>query len=172
MTIYLASDHGGFELKEQIKTYFKNQKHKVSDLGAAKLDPGDDYPPFAFALAERVGHEDDTAKSWPQRPKGILFCRSGIGVTVAANKVPGARAAAVYDEKMVTHARQRDDVNVIAISGDWTDLETAKKLITKFLETPTLQVERHQRRVLQIIAYESGHQEGGCCGGGCCGGCN
>lgn len=168
MTIYLASDHGGFELKEQIKTFLKNQKLKVSDLGAAKLDPGDDYPPFAFALAERVGHEDDPAKSWVQRPKGILFCRSGIGVTVAANKVPGIRATAVYDEKMVIHARERDDVNVIAISGDWTDLETAKKLITKFLETPTLDVERHRRRVSQIISYESDSCGEGCCGGGCC----
>jgi ribose 5-phosphate isomerase B len=101
--------------------------------------------------------------------KGILFCRSSGGVVIAANKVKGIRAVAAWDEKSAMHAREHNDANIIAIAGDWTDEESAKKIVKIFLETEFTKEDRHVRRINQIMDYEMQMDwMGGCCGGGCC----
>lgn len=166
MTIYVGSDHGGFALKERVKQWLTAKKFAFEDMGAKKLDPQDDYPQFAFAVAEAVSGNYDETKRWGDRTKGIVLCRSAAGVVIAANKVPGIRAAAVFDVRGTIRAREHDDVNVIGISGDWTDEKTTEAIIQAFLETQFSSEPRHARRVAQISEYESS-----CCGGGNGGGC-
>ena len=125
--IYLGADHGGFVLKENIKQFLKEHDLKYEDLGNTILDMDDDYPDYAFAVGERVGKEDAPSKKWKDRAKGILFCRSSGGMVIAANKVKNIRAVAVYDEKGARHAREHNDANIIALSGDWISDEAAKK---------------------------------------------
>ena len=87
--IYLGADHGGFKLKEKIKQWLSEWKLPYEDLGAHKLDPEDDYPQFAFTVAEKVAQADDMTQAWEKRAKGILVCRSAAGMVIAANKVKG-----------------------------------------------------------------------------------
>lgn len=162
--IYLGADHGGFKLKEKIKQWFTEWKLKYEDIGPLRLDPDDDYPQYAFAVAERVSREDAMTDSWKDRAKGILICRSAGGVVIAANKVKDIRAVAVYDTKQARHAREHNDANVIGISGDWMTEKQAKDIIKTWLDTQFSNEERHLRRVNQIREKEF---RGGCCGGGC-----
>ncbi len=158
--IYLGADHGGFELKEKVKLWLSDWGEKYEDLGAKELDPDDDYPQYAFKVAEKVGIEDDMSLNWKQRAKGILLCRSAGGVVISANKLKEARAVGVYDEKMVKHAREHNDANIIAISGDWTKENEAKKLVKTFLDTEFSKEDRHKRRINQIREKE---YQCGCC---------
>ena len=162
--IYLGADHGGFGLKEKIKTWLKDWGYEFTDKGALKLDPEDDYPDFAFAVADEVSSHSDPAKPWEEQDKGILLCRSAAGMIIAANKVPGIRAAAAYDVKGAVQPRTNDDVNILGLSGDWLDDQTAKAIIKAFLETEYSHGERHQRRLDKITEAEI---DGGCCGGEC-----
>jgi ribose 5-phosphate isomerase B len=163
--IYLGADHGGFELKEKIKEWLKEWKLEFKDLGAHKLDPEDDYPQFAFAVAENVSREDDMNSPWKKRAKGILACRSAGGVVIAANKMRDVRAVAVTDEKSAKHAREHNDANVLALSGDWMNDKQAKDIVKIWLDTEFSKEERHRRRINQIREKEYG---GGCgCGGNC-----
>jgi ribose 5-phosphate isomerase B len=148
--IYLGSDHGGFSLKQEI---IKILKHRYEDLGNTVFDKDDDYPEYAFRVAEKVGKEDRQGK-WDERPKGILLCRSAGGVIIAANKVRNVRAVAVFDERSAKHSREHNDANVIAISGDWTSVEEAKKIVKAWLSTEFSGDERHRRRLKQIEDYE------------------
>jgi ribose 5-phosphate isomerase B len=157
--IFLGADHGGFSLKEQVKLWLSAGKYEFEDCGAKTLDPGDDYPPYAFAVAQNVSRGG---------AKGILFCRSSGGMVIAANKVQGIRAVAAWDEKSAKHAREHNDANIIAIAGDWMDYETAEKIIRIFLTTEFSNEERHSRRINQIMDYEMQWDWGACCGGGCC----
>ncbi len=169
--IYLGADHGGFELKKKIKLWLEEWKLVYKDLGPDKLDPADDYPPFAFAVAQKVAEHDDMSLPWNKRPKGILLCRSAIGVTIAANKIPNIRAGAVYDIKMARHARCNDDVNVLCLSGDSTSERAAKEIIKTWLDTEFSKETRHTRRINQILdkeqSFSGGHgcEEGKCCCG-------
>ncbi len=161
--IFLGADHGGFELKEQIKAWLQTefaQKDtlKVTDLGAHTFDAQDDYPEFAFAVAESVAQtskeSSQPAFSVHQPAYGILFCRSGGGMSIAANKVQGIRAVPVYTIKEAQHAREHNDATIISVSGDWNSLDEIKAIVTTFLSTPFSQEERHIRRLKTILAYE------------------
>lgn len=170
--IFLGSDHGGFALKEKVKSWLQEWNEPSEDLGPKSLDPEDDYPPYAFAVAEKVSASWEIRHEWKDHDKGILFCRSSGGVVIAANKVKGIRAVACWDEKSAVHAREHNNANVIAIAGDWTDDETAKKIIRAFLSTDFSKEPRHMRRVQQIGDYEDLRDfGGGCCGGGGSCGC-
>ena len=147
MKIYLGADHGGYELKEQLKRYLQAEGHQVEDCGAHTLQPGDDYPPFAFTVAEKVAKEPDS--------RGILICRSSGGVTVAANKVPGIRAVACQRVPEVVRAVEDDHSNILTLAGDWVSADQAQELVKVFLFTNRSDEERHQRRVAQIAAYEA-----------------
>ena len=165
--IYLGSDHGGFALKEKLKTWLTEWGFAFKDEGPAALDPEDDFPDYGFAVADEVGAYDRQSLPWKDRTKGILLCRSAAGMVIAANKVAGVRAAIGFDVKSAKQGRTNDDVNVLGLSGDWLDDNQAKEIVKTFLETEYPHEERHQRRLDKITAREQ--LSGGCCGGGGCG---
>mgnify|MGYP000248983419 CR=1 FL=1 len=144
--IYLGADHGGFELKEQLKSWLEEIRYSVEDLGAFSYNPDDDYPEFASAVANKVATEGKAI--------GILICRSGGGMVITANKIYGIRAVELFDKKSAKHAREHNHANVITIGADWTDLNQAKEIITEFLNTEPSQEERHLRRLDQIAKLE------------------
>lgn len=146
MKIYIASDHGGFEYKEELKTFLKNKGYEVGDMGANKLDPGDDYPDFTIPCAEKVSDDEGSF--------GIIIGRSGNGEQIAANKVKGIRAALCLDEKMAQKAREDNDANIVTLGADYLNLEFAKKIVETFLATAFSNAERHKRRIEKITAYE------------------
>lgn len=165
--IYLGCDHGGFQLKEKVKKWLGEWKLEFKDLGAHKLDPEDDYPQYAFAVAEKVSQEDDMTQAWKKRTKGILICRSAGGVIIAANKVKEVRAVSVWDLKSAKHSREHNDANVLGLSGDWMNEAEAKEIIRAWLNTEFSHEKRHERRITQIREREYSCGCGGDCGGDC-----
>lgn len=153
MKIYLGSDHGGFELKEQFKAYLGRnyQNFEIEDCGAYVNDPTDDYPPIALDVAQKVAMQTDNESL------GILLCRSGSGVVIVANKVKGIRAVDLYNEKIAAHAKSHNRANVIAFSGDYLSLLEMISIFEIFIKTPQDSSERHDRRINQITNYEN-HQ--------------
>jgi ribose 5-phosphate isomerase B len=143
MKIYIASDHGGFQLKEELKKSIEGQ---VIDLGPQQLDPADDYPQFAFLVAEKVSQEPESI--------GLLFCRSGSGMTIAANKVRGIRAVDVYNQEIAKHSVSDNHANVFAFGADFLKKEEVLACLNTILHTQADQDERHLRRIQQITAYE------------------
>ncbi|MBP9700089.1 RpiB/LacA/LacB family sugar-phosphate isomerase [Candidatus Woesebacteria bacterium] len=146
--IYIGADHGGFLLKEELKKWFDQEKIPFEDMGADNLDSTDDYPDFAHAVALSVSKN-------PDELKGIVICRSGAGVAIVANKTNNIRAVQVTSEEGAQHARSNDDANIIALAGDWTTIEEAKRLVQAFLNTPFGAQEKDQRRIQKILAIEN-----------------
>jgi ribose 5-phosphate isomerase B len=151
--VYLAADHGGFELKEKAKQWLDEWGYQYQDLGASEFEAADDYTTYAFPLSEKVGAA--FAENAESTVRGVLFCRSGGGMTIAANKVKHIRAVPVYSPKEAKHARNDNHANVISLAGDWTDETTAKETLKAFLETPGSTEERHLRRLQHISAYQA-----------------
>lgn len=149
MKIYLGSDHGGFKLKEEFKRYLLTDypELQLEDCGAFVFDPTDDYPLFALQVAQKVASSAEDSL-------GVLLCRSGSGVVIAANKVQSVRAVELYDEKIAVHAKSHNHANVIAFSGDYLSLQEMIKLFEIFRETQFNNSERHERRITQISNYE------------------
>jgi len=144
MKIALGSDHAGFELKEKIKQKLQSQGISVNDRGTHSSDSCD-YPDYAQAVADQVaGHDADF---------GILVCGTGIGMSIAANKVPGIRAARVVTESDAEMAREHNDANVLTLGARITGEEEAFKIIEKWLATPAAGG-RHGRRVEKIMSIE------------------
>jgi ribose 5-phosphate isomerase B len=148
MTIYLGADHGGFPLKEKLKTWLEGQGMKVVDCGAMMLDPNDDYPDFAFAVARELNQDQDPGS------RGILLCRSGAGMVIAANRSTAVRAVQVNQVSEVQHAREHNDANVIGLAADSITEDQAKELVTAFLQTEVSPDERHHRRIAKIAAWQ------------------
>ena len=146
-TIYLGADHGGFELKEEAKQWLADWGYQAEDLGAYSHNPQDDYPPVALAVAQEVAAE-------PQQSVGLLFCRSGGGMVVAANKVAGIRAVSLDSVEAAMHAKTDNGANVGSLAADWLSREQAKVIIKAFLETEFSGAERHVRRLAQIAEFE------------------
>jgi len=149
MRVFLGSDHGGFALKEFLKEKL-GKKHEIKDLGCSTGESCD-YPEFGKKVAELVAKSNGKAL-------GILCCGTGIGMSLAANKVKGARAALVYDDFTAKMARQHNNANIACLGGRCTDNETALKLAETFLTTPFSGEqkggERHLRRVEKIMEIE------------------
>lgn len=143
--IYIGSDHAGLELKEKIKKYLDKKKIDYEDVGAFVLDEGDDYPDYAFKVGELVVK---------YKGKGIVICGSGVGVSIAANKVKGVRAVEGYDVKTTSLSRKHNDANVLSLNGWDSDLNKIKKIIDVFLKTKFSGAERHKRRIRKIQEYE------------------
>jgi ribose 5-phosphate isomerase B len=164
--IFLGADHGGFALKEQVKTWLTEWGYTFQDLGTHQLDPDDDYPQFAFAVAEAVaarpagsaqltGSTSGPVRAPAQTPAlGVLLCRSGGGVIIAANKVAGIRAVQVNNPQEARHAKEHNNANVISLAADWLTPETAQHTLKTFLTTPFTNEPRHTRRIAQIEKYE------------------
>ena len=141
--VYLGADHRGFYLKEKIKKYLEGLGYKVVDLGNKIFDPKDDYPDFAKPVALKV------AKN-PAKDKGILFCGSGNGMAIAANKARGVRAILGFNEKIARMSREHNDANVLCLPADFLKFETAKKIVKIWLETEFSKEKRHIRRLKKI----------------------
>ncbi len=149
MKIYLATDHAGFELKEEIKEYLLENSYEVEDCGAQALDPNDDYPDF-IALAS-----DGVARN-PEVDKGIIFGGSGQGEAMVANKCKGIRAVVYNTEnlELVKLARIHNDANVLSIGARFVSVEHAKEAVKLFLNTTYTAEERHERRIKKIADLE------------------
>lgn len=141
MMLFIAADHAGFALKEKLKRTLLKQKHIVHDLTPTFLD-GDDYPEHGFAVAEAVRHHPEA--------RGILICKSGVGITIAANRRDGVRALVAHTPAEAQLAREEDDANIIAFSGKWTKEAAALRILKTFFETPFSRAQRHRRRVKQL----------------------
>ena len=156
--IYLGADHGGFDLKEKVKKWLPEWGETFEDLGNREYDEKDDYPQFAIAVAKKVVEAEKQGISFPQpwqdRPKGILICRSAIGMVIAANKVAGAKAGACYDERMAMLSREHNDTNILALSADLLNEERVKNILKTWLSTEFSKEDRHSRRIGQIREYE------------------
>ena len=139
----LGADHGGFALKESLKTYLRERGLTFSDFGAHTNDPADDYPDFAGPAARAVG--DGRAEF------GLLVCTSGVGICITANKVAGVRAGVAEDIETAAIMRQHNDANVICLSGKRTPLDLAKKIVDAFIAAK-FEGGRHERRVLKMDA--------------------
>ena len=139
--VALGADHGGYELKEALKQHLQQRGLSVTDFGAKSKEPGDDYPDFARPVGEAVAAG--------QAKFGLLVCTSGIGMVIAANKVPGIRAALVGDETTAALVRQHNDVNVLCLSGKNTAPEAGRKILDAFLNAK-FEGGRHERRVLKL----------------------
>jgi ribose 5-phosphate isomerase B len=142
MKIIIGSDHGGFELKEQVKEYLNSEE--IVDLGTHDKESCD-YPEIAANVAEEVLKENS---------KGILVCGTGIGMCITANKFKGIRAALCYDEYTAKMAREHNDANIICLGGRTTDIDKIKKILDIFLKTDKSAEDRHKRRVSKIIDIE------------------
>lgn len=138
--IALGADHGGFELKEQLKSYLRDQGHSIRDLGTHSKEPVD-YPKIAQSVAELVS-------SGAVR-FGIMVDGAGIGSAMTANKVPGVLAAAAYNEALARNSREHNDANVLTLGAGQVDAESAKRIVDVFLNTECT-VERHRNRVKMI----------------------
>jgi ribose 5-phosphate isomerase B len=143
MKVILGADHRGFTLKEQLQQWLQQQGYEVIDVGAETVQPDDDYPLVSFALSERIVAEGPSAR-------GILCCGSGIGASIAANKVPGVRCGLGITSEQVKAGRHDDDMNILAVAADFTSWESAQPLVKAFLETAFGSEPRYQRRLDQI----------------------
>jgi ribose 5-phosphate isomerase B len=147
MRIHIAADHAGFELKEYLAEHLRAGEHEVTDHGAHAYDPEDDYPQYCFAAAEAVVADPGSI--------GIVIGGSGNGEQIAANKVPGVRAALVWNTRTAGLARTHNDANVIALGGRLHSVDAATEMIEEFLGAAFSGEPRHQRRIDQLAAYEA-----------------
>ncbi|MEO0092628.1 MAG: ribose 5-phosphate isomerase B [candidate division WOR-3 bacterium] len=155
-TIGIGADHRGFRLKEKLKEYLSKQGYRVIDFGVFSEDRAD-YPLIAFALTKHI-KEVQKPKS-PQLDCGILICGSGLGMSIAANKVRGIRAALCLNSDFAQRARQHNDANILVLAADFINISEAKKTVKVFL-TEQFLGERHKTRIEQITNYED---KEGCC---------
>jgi glycine hydroxymethyltransferase len=140
-TVALGADHGGYELKETVKHYLEQRGISTADFGAHSKEPSDDYPDFAQLVGNSVSNR--------KTELGILICTSGVGMSIAANKIPGVRAALVGDEQTASLARQHNNANVICMGARTTPPELAKKIVEAFLNAH-FEGGRHERRVSKM----------------------
>ncbi|MCK4670355.1 MAG: ribose 5-phosphate isomerase B [Nanoarchaeota archaeon] len=139
--IVIGSDHGGFELKKKIKQQLEEMGEKYEDIGCHSSESCD-YPDFSA----RVGKDVKEHPDW----KGILVCRSGLGMAMVANKFKGVRAAVCRSVAEAKAAREHNNANVLAIGADYTPEDEIPKIVEAFLTTPFSTEERHKRRVAKM----------------------
>lgn len=150
MRVYLGSDHAGFELKAHLVGVLTADGHDVVDVGPASFVPDDDYPAHCIAAATRVVADPGSL--------GVVIGGSGNGEQIAANKVPGVRAALAYNRETAELARQHNDANVVGVGARMHTRDEATELVRVFLATEFSQGERHLRRIAQLADYERTHQ--------------
>ena len=146
LIVAIGADHAGYPLKESLQEWLSGQDVDIIDVGAHSMDPLDDYPDFAAKLAVAVANND--------AQRGIVFCGSGVGASIAANKIPGVRASICHDLYSASQGLEHDDLNVLCLGARIVDAEFAKGLIQAFLSAEFTAEERHSRRVGKIIELE------------------
>lgn len=144
-TVAIGSDHGAFAAKEKLKAVLEGLGYKVKDFGTNSPDSCD-YPDIAIPLAKAVqaGKVD----------RGVLLCGTGLGMSYAANRLPGVRAALCWSREVAKLAREHNDSNILVLSGRHATIDPLEEIMKAWLETPFSNDERHQRRITKI--------EGGC----------
>ena len=146
MNIFIGADHRGFHLKEILKDFLSKQGYKYIDVGNDHIDDNDDYPDFVKLVAESIlKHPED---------KGIVICRSGVGVDIVANKFKGIRAALISNTQQAFLSRNDDDTNILALSSEFTSEEDAKRIIEIWTTTPFSDKEKDKRRIEKIKDIE------------------
>jgi RpiB/LacA/LacB family sugar-phosphate isomerase len=146
MRIALGVDHGGFPLKADLIALLQKGGHEVVDVGAYSLDPGDDYPDFTRAACEAVQRGD--------AERGIIVCGSGVGASVAANKMRGIRAGLCHDTYSAHQAVEHDNINVLCLGARVIGAEVARELVRAFVGARFSGDERHVRRLAKVAAME------------------
>ena len=152
MRIGIATDHGGFGLKEELLNQLRDAGHEVVDFGAHSLNPNDDYPDFVIPLARAVVAGEVE--------RGVAICGSGVGAAVCANKVAGIRAAIIHDHFSARQGVEDDHMNIICMGGRTVGPAVAWDLVQTFLAAEYSQAERHLRRLAKVASLESGSKEG------------
>ena len=146
MRVGVAADHGGFDLKGQLVEWLKTSGYEVVDFGAYELVPDDDYPDFIVPMVRAV--------ACGELARGLAVCGSGVGACVAANKVPGVRAALITDAFSAHQGVEDDDMNVICLGGRVTGFALAWDLVQTFLNARFKGAERFRRRLNKVLELE------------------
>lgn len=146
MRVHIGGDHAAYELHQALLEHVGASGHDVVDHGPYRYDPQDDYPVAVLRAAKAVA--DDPGSF------GIVLGGSGNGEQMAANKVPGIRAALAYTAELAELAREHNDAQVVSIGGRFTDVETAKQIVDTFLTTAFSEGERHVRRLSMVSRFE------------------
>ena len=147
MRVCVGGDHAGFELKRELDVALRLDGHEVLDVGAHSKDDSDDYPDFARAVGEAV--RDGRCE------RGVLVCGSGVGASVAANKLHGIRAAVCHDTYSARQGVEHDDMNVLVLGARVIGAALARELVRAFLAARFTGEERHVRRLAKVAALES-----------------
>ena len=147
MKIGICTDHGGYALKQIIHEFLIKIGYEVLDFGAFKQDDQDDYPDFVIPLAKAVASKDVL--------RGIAICGSGVGASIAANKVAGVRAALIQDHFSAHQGVEDDDMNLLCLGGRVTGFASAQELVSTFLKAEFSGAERHLRRLQKIKQLET-----------------
>jgi ribose 5-phosphate isomerase B len=145
--IGVAADHAGFELKEYVRKMLIETGHEVIDFGNATLNPADDYPDYVIPLAQAIANG--------KADRGIAVCGSGVGASIAANKMAGVRACLIHEKFSAKQGVEDDDMNMICLGGRVVDHTLAWELITIFLASEFSGAERHVRRLAKVAALEN-----------------
>ena len=146
MRLAVGADHAGFELKQLLVPWLRSAGHTVVDIGAHELDNDDDYPDFAAAVAETV--------KAGEAERGIIFCGSGVGASITANKVPGIRACVCHDTYTAHQGVEHDDMNVVCLGARVIGLDLSKDVVSSFLGASFIPEPRFKRRLEKLIAVE------------------
>jgi ribose 5-phosphate isomerase B len=147
MRVGVATDHGGFDLKQEFVTHLRAAGHEVIDFGAHNLNPSDDYPDFVIPLAQAV------AAGSVER--GVAICASGVGASVCANKIPGIRASLIHDHYSAKQGVEDDHMNIICMGGRTVGPAVAWDVVEAFLGAKFSGADRHVRRLGKVAALES-----------------
>jgi ribose 5-phosphate isomerase B len=147
MRIGIAADHGGFELKGEVHALLRSKGYEVEDFGAYRLDSTDDYPDFVIPLAQAIAAGSIE--------RGVAVCGSGVGASIAANKIPGVRAGLIHDSFSARQGVEDDDMNVLCLGARVIGSQLALELIGIFLAARFSGADRHQRRLAKVHALET-----------------
>ena len=147
MRIGIATDHGGFDLKEELVKQLREAGHEVVDFGAHRLNQGDDYPDYVVPLAEAVAAQ--------KVDRGVAICGSGVGASVCANKIPGVRAALIHDHFSARQGVEDDHMNILCMGGRTVGAAVALDLVQTFLAAEFSQAQRHLRRLSKVASLEA-----------------
>lgn len=149
MKIGIATDHGGLELKQQLQRYLEEQGHEITDFGAYEYDAKDDFPDFVIPLARAVGAGEVE--------RGVAVCGSGVGASIAANKIKNVRACLITESYSARQGVEHDDMNMICLGGRVIGVALATDLLDNFLAAEYQGLERQRRRMGKIAALEADH---------------
>ena len=147
MRIVIGADHAGYDLKNYHYEKIESMDHIIIDVGAHTLDPHDDYPDFAKAVGNQVAS--------PNADRGILVCGSGVGASIAANKIVGIRASVCHDIYSAHQGVEHDDMNILCLGARIIDFKLAKELVTNFINAKYSGEARHERRLSKIKALDN-----------------